>query len=314
MIIREIQQKDLPGNQDLYLSSNWIDLYNDQILVYGVFDNNNDVIGGFILQRVKIKGLNSLINPLFISNNCLYVKHQSVKLSSKISFEKKLFNAFATFLSERKERILDFSFPSKYSDMQALQWKGILVKPRYTYKVDLTNTEDELWDSLDGSTRANIKKAQSDGLEIKDGKCEELLIMTDKTFDRQSESYHRDLLIKIANSENLKDNRRIFVTEGNGKNYAAVMIVYDDQTAYYTIGGYDHEMNHRGGMALAMWNAILFARSKGIKTFDFQGSMLPQVEKFVRGFGGELHTYYRVSKIPFWVNLSARIIGKKIGG
>jgi hypothetical protein len=35
----------------------------------------------------------------------------------------------------------------------------------------------------------------------------------------------------------------------------------------------------------------------GIKYFDFEGSMLPQIEIFFRGFGGQLVPYYnRINK------------------
>jgi hypothetical protein len=45
---------------------------------------------------------------------------------------------------------------------------------------------------------------------------------------------------------------------------------------------------------------MLHARSKGIEVFDFEGSMIPSVEKFFRSFGGELRPYYSVNKSNFW--------------
>jgi hypothetical protein len=47
------------------------------------------------------------------------------------------------------------------------------------------------------------------------------------------------------------------------------------------------------------------------KTFDFEGSMLPEVEKYFRGFGANLIPYYRVSKAKLAVDLALRFIKKK---
>ena len=45
-----------------------------------------------------------------------------------------------------------------------------------------------------------------------------------------------------------------------------------------------------------MWEAIKFAKKLGIKYFDFEGSMVPQIERYFRGFGGKLTPYYRINK------------------
>lgn len=296
----------------LYKQSKWIDLYH-KLSLFGILNKNDEVIGEFLLQNVNMKGNKGLITPLFISNNCLEVDYPSDKTPSKIAFDKKIFQAFADFISKRKERIIDFSFPSNFKDMQSLQWKGIQVKPRYTYKLDLSKSEDELWNNLDTSTRANIKKAQDDGLIVEEGINSDLLSMTDKSFERQSQSYHRSFLNSIISSENMTNNRKVFVVKNQKTIYASILIVFDDLTAFYTIGGHDHEMNHRGAMASAMWNAIRFAKSNGNRSFDFQGSMLPGVEKFIRGFGGEINSYFRVSKVPFWIKLGSKLMGKEIG-
>ena len=45
-----------------------------------------------------------------------------------------------------------------------------------------------------------------------------------------------------------------------------------------------------------MWQSILHAKKLGIEVFDFEGSMLVEVEKYFREFGGELVPYYTVNK------------------
>ena len=39
--------------------------------------------------------------------------------------------------------------------------------------------------------------------------------------------------------------------------------------------------------------------------------MIPGVEKFFRGFGGEMTTYFAIQKIPLVYKIAAQITGKK---
>jgi len=56
-----------------------------------------------------------------------------------------------------------------------------------------------------------------------------------------------------------------------------------------------------------MWQSILLAREKGLKTFDFEGSMIPEVEKYFREFGGTLIPYYVAYKAPTALKLILKL-------
>jgi hypothetical protein len=47
---------------------------------------------------------------------------------------------------------------------------------------------------------------------------------------------------------------------------------------------------------MSMVEAIRHARDLGLQTFDFEGSAIPPVEAYFRGFGGKLTPYFRVNK------------------
>ncbi|MCL5071056.1 MAG: GNAT family N-acetyltransferase, partial [Actinobacteria bacterium] len=90
---------------------------------------------------------------------------------------------------------------------------------------------------------------------------------------------------------------RAFVTRNaQGEAIAGVYIIWDEKRCYYLLGGYDPEQSHHGGSALAMWEAIRFTKNElGLDEFDFEGSMVPQIEQFFRKFGSRLTPYYTVS-------------------
>ena len=93
-----------------------------------------------------------------------------------------------------------------------------------------------------------------------------------------------------------RDNSFAFITYKGSQPVSASFCIYDQTTAYYLFGGYDHENRHHGAGALSLWTALGYAKGLGLKYFDFEGSMVPDIERHFRGYGGTLTPYYRVNK------------------
>ena len=106
----------------------------------------------------------------------------------------------------------------------------------------------------------------------------------------------RDVLEGILTRYARPGNHYAYVACRDGAPIAACFVVHDERTAYYLLGGYRAENRHHGAGALAVWEAIRHAKEAGLETFDFEGSVIPPIERFFRGFGGRLTPYYTVNK------------------
>lgn len=84
----------------------------------------------------------------------------------------------------------------------------------------------------------------------------------------------------------------------NGVPMAADVLVWDKHSAYSVVGGIraDLRKDSRVGTIL-LQRMIHDAHARGLD-FDFEGSVQPGVERFMRSFGGELRPMCRVVKIP----------------
>jgi lipid II:glycine glycyltransferase (peptidoglycan interpeptide bridge formation enzyme) len=150
---------------------------------------------------------------------------------------------------------------------------------------------------MSNERRKNINKSLKDGLHVKKiDDYEVIKSLAMKTFLRQdmgiNEFYLDKVLFEFANNK----NSYAFGTFMNDKPIACTFCVYDKNTAYYLIGGYDNKNKHHGAGALSMWEAIKFAKKTGLKNYDFEGSMEQQIERYFRGFGGQITPYYRINK------------------
>jgi hypothetical protein len=73
-------------------------------------------------------------------------------------------------------------------------------------------------------------------------------------------------------------------------------VIYDANSAYYLIGGSKKEYKNSGAMSLLMWKAIQEAKANDLAEFNFEGSSIPSIEQYLRGFGGKLHSFCRMTK------------------
>lgn len=78
--------------------------------------------------------------------------------------------------------------------------------------------------------------------------------------------------------------------------HAALLLAYDSSTAYYLSGGTDAEFYGSGAMSGLMWHAIQYSLQLGKKYFDFEGSMIPSVDRFFKNFGTEEISYTTIQK------------------
>lgn len=293
-------------SDDVYMTKGWLENF-PKLRTFAILNKNSEEIGSFQCLNIAMKGQKALITPLFSSNVSLRINDPSEKVSSSVSFEKKVMESIAEFVKASGAKIIDISFPPEFQDMQAFQWLGFQVQPKYTYQVNLLESEKELLENMSSTTRTNLKKAQKELQVFEKNDPNEFLRLCDLTFKRQKENYHRDEIEKILRSSELEKYRSCFFVSENGKYIAAALIVHDVKNAYYSIGGYDHNCGHRGANTLAMWTAISKMKIEGKELFDFQGSMIPSVEKFVRGFGGKKRPYFNVSKTKWYLKVAQRI-------
>lgn len=304
MKIKKVEDKDLMRYNDLALShgtlfdtTNWTAMFGRNVMNYGIFNHGKEMIGGFFLYRRKRYGLSILQNPCFTPAIGPFLKVDARNVTSVLAAWKEAMSLMAEFIDAVDCSIVSLSLNTVVQDMQPYIWKKFKVVPSYTYILDLSSSVDVLWCNMSHERRNDIRKGGKDGLTVQRiseyGIVKEL---SQKTFLRQEMRMDADGMERILKDFAKPDNSFAFVTSRNSLPIACTFCVYDKKTAYYLIGGYDDAQKHHGAGAMAMWEAIKYAKSIGLNRFDFEGSMVPQIERYFRGFGGKLTPYYRINK------------------
>lgn len=304
MEIRKVNNSELNHYKQLvqlsgtiFNTPEWIGNFQSNVQIYGIYDDDGQLLGGFHLCIERFFFFRHIKNPPFTPNCGLFFSNIAKNKSKKSSFEKNIILLLYKFIKDKRPGITTIGFPSQVIDMQHFYWANFKVVPNYTYQINLKQDVEEIFASFSPERRNDIKKAQRDHLETSEitdySVIKELVI---KTFDRQKESIHMgildNILFRFANPSN---SVAIIVSKDN-KVIAGIFCVFDQSSFYYLLGGYDSLNRHSGAVALAIWEAIKKAKASGAFIFDFEGSMIPNVEKFFRDFGGNLVPYFTINK------------------
>jgi lipid II:glycine glycyltransferase (peptidoglycan interpeptide bridge formation enzyme) len=171
---------------------------------------------------------------------------------------------------------------------------------------------DEILKNMDrDSCRKYINRAMRENITIK-------INQNYEEFDKIHQSFRKEKgLGGGENIEIMKKYGTLFVAESEGEVLGGVFYLVDDNIIRAWYGGtkrleVDKEKQKLIGDAhrLIHWEAIKYAKAKGIKVFDWGGYYTgkkkdPQKEginHFKRSFGGELVNHYNYEKYYSWIS------------
>jgi hypothetical protein len=176
--------------------------------------------------------------------------------------------------------------------------RGFRVEPQISYVLDDLSDLDRVWSGVSGQTRRVIKNAGKT-LEVQhDDDAARLERMVRSTFRRQRMEvpYDSSVLNRIVHAGLERDRVTVLsAVDASGAAHASLYCVRDDERAWYLGGGGDPALRSSGAGSLLMWELIKES-AKHVPAFDFEGSMLPGVERYFRNFGGRQETYFAVTR------------------
>jgi len=70
--------------------------------------------------------------------------------------------------------------------------------------------------------------------------------------------------------------------------------IADNKSVYYLMSGTDPDLRSSGAQNLIQWEAIKYYYDK-VKYFDFEGSMVENIEANFRKFGAVQKQYFRIT-------------------
>jgi hypothetical protein len=222
---------------------------------------------------------------------------EAAKSSRRYELEKEL--TFALIEQLPRYDMLQIHCHSGITNMLPFVWSGFEETARYTYVIDLAQSEAELWAALRENIRREIRKARKLLTIESSADLEACLRLIGKSYARRGNPNPFDsLAMRRLDSACAQRGRReiLFARDADGLLHATLYLVWDAKTTYYLAGGADPELRTSGAHSLLVWEAMLRSKARSIE-FDMTGSMVESIERFFRAFGGQQRIYFSLNRM-----------------
>ena len=278
----------------------WLDLVTGNSWDVCLVEEDGNIIATMPFFLKKNYGFQFIYQPILTQNLGPWFREFQCRENRKILKQKKIMNLLIKQLPKYDFFYQDWQY--KQNNWLPFYWHGFDQTTNYTYVIDDISNLNVVWNNFDVRIRREIRKSE-DKYNLKidsNSSIDDFLNLNKITFNRQGMKvpYSEILVKKIAEKAKLKNSCKWFIAkDSNGESHGGVLIIWDKNSAFYLMGGSKIESRKMGAITLCMWEAIKFA-STVTKKFDFEGSMIENIEYYFRGFGAIQKAYFSLTHIP----------------
>lgn len=258
------------------------------------FDDDGGPIGAMPFGRIQ-RGFPILKMPPFTAYFPIWLKDMGAdRTVRQYHWEHKALEELIAQLPPNW--LIDQQYAPDLSNGLPFHAKGFKVYTRYTYQLEPRLPVDDLWAGMESATRNAIRKAKTQVRLRSDGSPEQLyeLIRLGYRHKGMKTPFSIQALRAVDDCLAEREMRTIYFAEDEqGRIHAACYVVWDRNRAYGLLNAAHPEHRKSGAQYRVLWQVLKDAAKRGV-TFDFEGSMLPRIERVFRSFGARRVPYLRV--------------------
>jgi len=262
-----------------------------------IIENSKEILEGVLVYHIrKHRGFTFIIMPLLTFYNGIHIIYpNNISLQKKRSFEKRVSQSLINLLPKHDFYYQQYS--TSYNNWMPLYWLGYKQSTRYTYKIDTRVGEQVLWNNLKNTIRRNINKAKKIS-HITEVDFDKFWACIEMSFTNRSKEipYNKEAMRNLYD-EGKKHNfgkALICKSKDSDEIYSGTFVVYDANCTYYLCSFYNASYPNHGTSCYLLWHLLSKSRTP---YFDFEGSMIENIEYYNRNFGGVLTPHYKIWKV-----------------
>lgn len=281
----------------IYSRAWWLDAVAPEAWDVVTVEKNEEIVAALPYAIKKHYGFIHICMPPLTQKLGPWLKYPAgQKYSKKLDYEKKTFNE----LIEKLPAVDAFNqnFDYRIENWLPFYWQGFSQSTRYTYVIpDLTDV-NKIYNDLASDIRKQLRKSEKlVSCEVTED-VDLLYDVAEKTFVRQRMSipYSRELLHRLVEAAKAHNAGRIYMAKDlENRVHAVSFLIWDEYSAYYLIGGAAPDLRQSSAQVALTWRMIQDS-AEVTKAFDFEGTMLPAVNRTFRNFATIQYPYFNISK------------------
>ena len=252
-------------------------------------------------QGLFLEQLSETIRPQ-LPANCLFIRYD-LMWQNQWAAEDEYFDRSGNWIGPPQSQTQEFRVNYKTANWNLKKSTSDHL-PKNTFFLDLRLDEKELLANMRYNTRYNVRRAQKNGVQIKEYGIEHIGDWYNLYLDTalrhnmpmQNKAYFSSIL---SNQDNDKKgvNVKMLMAEHEGDYLASMFLVLSKNRGTYLFGASTSDHNHLMASYALQWESIRMAKKHGCTEYDMFGSApnlqqthpLHGVHVYKKGFGGNLY-------------------------
>ncbi|MEM1217278.1 MAG: GNAT family N-acetyltransferase [Bacteroidota bacterium] len=203
-----------------------------------------------------------------------------------------------------------FMLSPAWQNGMAFHRVGYELGVRYTYLLEHLQAEGQTWEGIKTAIRTKIRRAQKEILIEQSDDYDAFYNIIERSF-RQNKlelPLLKPRLVHLLQVLAQREKGAVYLArDPQGRVHAGALVLLDGDRAYYSLSGSDATIRQSGASEALIWQILEDCMAANYRSFDFEGSMVPNVEPVFRYFGGTLTSYLHVQQYKSawlrWVQL-----------
>jgi len=284
------------NQNNIFCTSKYLDILNKNYKNYVMIDKNNETLIGVIIFE----------NDLILEN--VPTVFNGIILNEKYNKPSKVVTILKEFIELLLNELKTFRLRSHYNflDIRGFQWYNYFEPDKNKFKISIFYTgilnidnKDQFKRNINKGRMHSIKKAIKNNYKSFFSTNTQILNeLNQYTFDKQNLKRNMNEFFfsnQLADQSIKNGFGKLLVTfNKNNQPISASLFLYDDNKAYYLVGGSNDEGLNNGGASINIYDQINGLIDNGINTVDFVGLNSPNRGYFKSSFGCESKIYFDI--------------------
>ncbi len=241
-----------------------------------------------------------ITKPPLTQNNGLLIKYpKDQQRIQQAHFEEEISYAADRHIRFLQIDVYEQQFHHSYQNFLPWFWERYAAIPRVTYVIGDTSDMQEVMARFSSKYRKNIKKGKKAVVRFAAISPELFYREHEKIFLRQGLKcpFSFDQWMRLFKACSVRDMGQILTAQAeDGTVLSLVFFVWDSRALYLLAGGPVPEHSSLETYDALVYEGISLASRKRLQ-FDFEGSVVRQINHSFREYGGVPKLYYRIRKV-----------------
>lgn len=262
-----------------------------------IVKRDDQIVASMPYYREKKIIFNLLKMPPLTQHMGIWIRYpDGQKYDRKLSYEKEVINEILEKLPEFDLFYQRFHY--SLTNWLPFYWKGFKQTTRYTYVIENIVDYETVYNNFSQSKKKDIKKANKIVKVKYDLTAEEFYQNHKYTLGKNGQeiAYPFETFKRIYDAVYARNSGRvIYAVDKDGNLHSGLFVIWDEISAYNLISTIDPDHRHSGSASLLVYEMIKYLSGKTAK-FDFEGSMIENVEASFKRFGTTQIPYLQITK------------------